>query len=194
MAPGPSPEGAGTGLAEDRLLLQVARQSVAHALAAGRPPPLELERFPQALRAPGASFVTLRIEGRLRGCLGTLEARRALVLDVAENAVGSALRDPRFAPVAPAELEALAIELSLLGPLEAFGWTSEEELVARLRPGVDGLVIEAEGRRATFLPAVWSELPEPRDFLAALRRKAGLLSSGAGLRLQAWRYLVRSVA
>ncbi len=194
MGPGPSPETLEDGREEDRLLLRVAHEAVAHGVETGRPPLLELGRFPAPLRAPGASFVTLRIARRLRGCLGTLEAERALVLDVAENAVGSALRDPRFPPLARAEVAALEIELSLLGPLEPLGWTSEEELVSRLRPGVDGLVIEAGGRRATFLPAVWSELPEPRDFLAALRRKAGLLSFGAALRLRAWRYLVRSVA
>lgn len=197
MAPGPSPEAAACGHEEDRLLLRVAHDAVVHGLETGRPPLLELERFPPPLRAPGASFVTLRIAGRLRGCLGTLEAERALVLDVAENAVGSALRDPRFPPMARVELAALSIELSLLGPLEPLAVGSEEELLARLRPGIDGLVIEEEGRRATFLPAVWSELPEPQAFLAALRRKAGLASfagpSGGELRLRAWRYVVRSV-
>ena len=193
MAPGPSPEAAAGRREEDSLLLQVARDAVVHGLETGGPPLLRLERFPPALRAPGASFVTLRLEGRLRGCLGSLEAERALVLDVAENAVGSALRDPRFSPLARNELAALEIELSLLGPLEPLAVASEEELLLRLRPGVDGLLIEAEGRRATFLPAVWRELPEPRAFLAALRRKAGLGPHAGSARLLAWRYLVRSI-
>jgi uncharacterized protein len=127
-----------------------------------------------ALAAPGASFVTLEREGVLRGCIGSVTPRRPLVDDVAGNAFAAAALDRRFPRLERWELAALAIEVSILSPLEELAVGSEEELVARLRPGIDGLVIEAGARRATFLPAVWEQLAEPARFVRALRTKAGL--------------------
>lgn len=126
------------------------------------------------LDAPGACFVTLTAGGRLRGCIGSLEARRSLRADVTTNAVAAATRDRRFPPVAAADLPALAIEVSVLSPPQPFPVAGEADACARLLPGVDGVVLELRGRRATFLPQVWETLPDPRDFLAHLKTKAGL--------------------
>jgi AmmeMemoRadiSam system protein A len=126
------------------------------------------------LRAMGASFVTLRLEGELRGCIGSIEARRPLGEDVASNARAAAYRDPRFAPVGAAELPAIAIEVSVLSPREQLGAASEADALALLRPGVDGVYLEFRDMSATFLPQVWDNLPDPLDFLGELRRKAGL--------------------
>lgn len=126
------------------------------------------------LRHPGASFVTLRIEGELRGCIGSVEARRPLGDDVAHNARAAAYRDPRFPPVSPGELARLQVEVSVLSPREPIEAASEAEAVQRLRPGLDGVYLEFETRAATFLPQVWEGIPEPLAFLGELRRKAGL--------------------
>lgn len=124
------------------------------------------------LDAPGASFVTP--PGALRGCIGSLGARRPLREDVEANAVAAALHDPRFAPLTARELDDTVVEVSVLSAPAALPAADEAELLARLRPGVDGVVLSACGRRATFLPQVWEQLPDPADFLARLRRKAGL--------------------
>ena len=130
------------------------------------------------LDAPGASFVTLTSGrapgGALRGCIGSREARRPLRADVEANAVAAALHDPRFAPLTARELDDTVVEVSVLSAPAALPAADEAELLARLRPGVDGVVLSACGRRATFLPQVWEQLPDPADFLARLRRKAGL--------------------
>jgi AmmeMemoRadiSam system protein A len=127
-----------------------------------------------ALEEPGATFVTLEQDGELRGCIGSLVAHRKLAVDVRENALAAAFRDPRFAPLTSRELEATTVEVSLLAPPAAFDVAGEDDLLSRLEPGVDGIVIELGARRATFLPQVWESLPDPRDFVGALKRKAGL--------------------
>ena len=123
---------------------------------------------------PGASFVTLTLNGRLRGCIGSLEAWRALADDVAENAVAAAFRDPRFAPLTPAEWAETRVEVSLLSPSEPMSFSSEADALAQLRPGRDGLILSFGQRRATFLPQVWESLPDRRQFMAQLKLKAGL--------------------
>ncbi len=126
------------------------------------------------LAAPGATFVTLKLDGELRGCIGSLEARRSLAEDVVRNALAAAYRDPRFPPVTVAERERLQIEVSLLAPALPLAATSEAEALRLLRPGIDGVVLEYGECRSTFLPQVWESLPVPRDFLGELKRKAGL--------------------
>ena len=126
------------------------------------------------LAQPGASFVTLKRAGDLRGCIGSLRATRPLGVDVHANAIAAAFGDPRFPPLARFEFEEIVVEVSLLTADEPIDVTDEAELIARLRPGIDGLVLGYGHRRATFLPQVWEALPDPRDFLAALKRKAGL--------------------
>jgi len=126
------------------------------------------------LRQPGATFVTLTRAGELRGCIGSLEAKRPLLADVKENALAAAFSDPRFKPVTAAEWPGVRVEVSLLSPLETLECSSEAEALAQIRPGVDGLVIEYGHHRGTFLPQVWESLPEPGQFLLNLKRKAGL--------------------
>ena len=126
------------------------------------------------LAEPGASFVTLHLDGELRGCIGSVEARRPIGDDVARNARAAAYRDPRFAPVTPAEWGRLLVEVSVLSGREPLPVCSEADALERLRPGVDGIFLEYQDRCATFLPQVWEGLPDPVDFLGELRRKAGL--------------------
>jgi len=151
-------------------LLTLARGAIARALGLPRPQ----EPAPDALRANGATFVTLRIKGDLRGCIGSVSAWRPLADDVRENAVAAALRDPRFVPLSLDEFDVTAIEVSLLGPYERLSAASEDEALAALRPGVDGVILELGRLRATFLPQVWEQLPLARDFMSALKRKAGV--------------------
>lgn len=144
-----------------------------------------------ALAEPGATFVTLRRWGALRGCIGSLQAHRLLEHDVRHNASAAAFRDPRFAPLAVREVEGLEIEVSLIGGTRPMAVVSEDEALARLRPGVDGVLLEWRGRRATFLPQVWEQLPAPADFLGALKEKAGLGAGFWAADLQLSRYRVR---
>lgn len=155
-------------------LLQFARTAIRDGFKSNIPPVLPEVEGGTALAAPGASFVTLTRTGRLRGCRGTLEPFQPLAADVAANAFFSAFEDPRFLPLEEHELDDLALEISVLSPLEPLPPMSERELLAVLRPGIDGLTIEDAGRRATFLPTVWESLPEPAQFVRELKRKAGL--------------------
>ncbi len=136
-----------------------------------------------------AVFVTLTRDGALRGCIGSLAAHRALGLDLAENAVAAALRDPRFTPVTAHELPALKVEVSLLTAPQELVFVSEADALAQLRPPFDGVIFEASGRRSTFLPQVWEQIPAARAFLAALKEKAGLPAGywGADVRLSRYR-------
>lgn len=126
------------------------------------------------LHQPGAVFVTLTQRAALRGCIGTLLAYRPLIDDVHENARAAAFSDPRFPPVKARELDGLRIEVSLLGPTTPIFFCGQEDALAQLRPRIDGIVLRAGNHRATFLPQVWEELPEPHVFMAHLKRKAGL--------------------
>jgi AmmeMemoRadiSam system protein A len=144
----------------------------------------------ETLQRHCATFVTLRQSGRLRGCVGSLRAIRPLGVDVRENAIAAAFRDPRFAPLAVAEFEATSVEVSLLSEGERIESAREEDLVACLRPGVDGLILEYDGRRATFLPQVWEVLADPREFVAALKLKAGLPEGCWPPALNVYRYAV----
>jgi len=155
-------------------LLETARGALRARLEEGAAPALSADGLPTAWQTHGASFVTLTKNGRLRGCLGTLEAHRPLVADVADNAVKSALQDPRFPPVSARELPDLSIKLALLSSAAPLRCADEAELLAQLIPGRDGLILSDKGRRGVFLPMVWDSLPEPPAFLAALRQKAGL--------------------
>lgn len=159
---------------ERTFLLDLAREAVAHAARGQEPPPVDVDTVPEGLRRPGASFVTLNRDRRLRGCIGSLEARRPLVVDVQQNAVGAAIRDPRFPPVRAEELDSLSIEVSVLSAPKPLDYDGVDDLCGKLRPGVDGVVIERGWHRATFLPQVWEKLPESREFLDRLCIKAGL--------------------
>lgn len=155
-------------------LLGVARGAISRRLGA-RP---DEEPLPDAASAPlqtfAASFVTLTCGGELRGCVGTLEARRSLAEDVAANALGAGFRDPRFPPVTAGELRKIRIEITVLSRAQEIEFSSEEEAIYRIDPGRDGLILSVGGHRATFLPKVWEGLREPHAFLERLKRKAGL--------------------
>ena len=155
-------------------LLDVAEGSIRHGLAQGRPLPVSAAEHPEALQPERATFVTLERSGQLRGCIGSLEAHRPLVEDVAHNAFAAAFSDPRFPPLAETELADLVLSISVLSPAEPMVFESEPDLIGQLRPGVDGLILEEKGRRGTFLPAVWESLPQPRRFFEQLKLKAGL--------------------
>ncbi len=174
-------------------LLSVARASIAEGQRTGAPLAVDPERYDAALREPGASFVTLHLGGALRGCTGSLAPVRPLVADVAHHAFCAAFLDSRFAPLRAEEQAGLHVHVSGLGPQERLFPGSEAELLASLRPGIDGLVIEEGGRRATFLPAVWEQLPSPRDFLRQLRRKAGFADDYWSAALCVSRYTVQDV-
>lgn len=175
-------------------LLDLARQSVVAGLgqdtAAAPPDPSTL---PPTLLRPGASFVTLKRHGRLRGCRGLLEAVYPLAHDVWHNAWASAFDDPRFPPLAAGELDDLDIGISVLSTLERVVARTEAELLGQLVPGEHGLVIALGPRRATFLPQVWQALPEPAAFLGELKAKAGLPRDYWSPQLQAWRYRAQSI-
>ena len=153
-----------------RQLLAVARHAIADELGLA----IAWPATNGALQRPGATFVTLFCSGELRGCIGSLRATRALGVDVRENALAAAFRDPRFSPLAAEEFKATSVEVSLLSSPESVRFDTEEALVTRLRPGIDGVTLEIGDQRATFLPQVWETLPDPRAFLAALKDKARL--------------------
>jgi AmmeMemoRadiSam system protein A len=178
---------------ERRLLLDVASRSIAHGLRAAEPLPVAPEDFPEALGVPRASFVTLHLQQKLRGCVGGLEVRRPLVQDVAVHAFQAAFRDPRFAPLSEPERAALQIEISVLSPLERLRVTCEEDLLATLRPGVDGLLLRQGSCQGTFLPTVWRSLPDARSFVRELKHKAGLPPDHWSRELEVSRYTVASI-
>jgi len=176
-------------------LLEIAHASLAHGLRHGCALRLELAAESLALRALGASFVTLRTaaDQELRGCIGTLEPMRALAADVAENAYRAGFHDPRFDPLRPAEVRGVELHLSLLNAPERLEVCSEAELLVRLRPGEDGLILRLGALRATFLPEVWQALPSPAEFVHALQRKAGIQPGFWSDQIEAFRYSTTSI-
>jgi MEMO1 family protein len=171
-------------------LISRARNAIADALGL----PAAAEPGHAALAAPGATFVTLRHRGDLRGCVGTLSAVRPLADDVRLHALAAAFRDSRFEPLRFDEFAQLEIEVSLLEPALPLAAATEAQAHAALRPGVDGVILEWRGCRATFLPQVWEQLPQPREFLGALKRKAGLAADFWADDMQLSRYRVRKFA
>jgi len=153
------------------VLTGIARRAIAARLGLSEDRALPAEHW---LQETGASFVTLHRHGALRGCIGSLNARRPLGEDVAGNAVSAAFHDPRFPPLSRNEFPEIDIEVSLLSPPEEIFPADETALMAMLRPGEDGLILEYGAHRATFLPQVWEQLPNPALFLAHLKQKAGL--------------------
>jgi AmmeMemoRadiSam system protein A len=159
---------------EDKLvLLKEARQSLELAVNRKKLPELHLADYSELLRTNGAAFVTLTENGELRGCIGTLEAYQPLIMDVRAHAIDAALKDYRFPPVQPGELSKIRIEISRLTSPQPFDYQNSEELIARLRKGIDGVILRDGFHRATFLPQVWEQLPDPADFLSHLCAKMG---------------------
>ncbi|MFH0933756.1 MAG: AmmeMemoRadiSam system protein A [Pseudomonadota bacterium] len=153
-----------------KVLLRLARAAIGSELG------FDSHDYPRTawLEEPGATFVTLMLDGRLRGCIGSLEAHRPLVDDVRHNAVAAAFRDPRFMPLNELEFADTAIEVSVLGTPEPIRFTSEADALAQLHRGSDGVILEYGRHRATYLPQVWAQLPDPQTFVEELKVKAGL--------------------
>ncbi len=160
-------------LDEKQTLLRLARQALELGVRGEKLPPLDWDSLSPTLRADGASFVTLTELGELRGCIGALEAYQPLVEDVREHAIAAALNDYRFRPVQVAELNRISLEVSRLTAPVPLEYSSPDDLIAKLRPGMDGVILREGGRRATFLPQVWEKLPNAEDFLSNLCNKMG---------------------
>lgn len=178
--------------ADRQTLLDIARRSIRQGLDQGRPLAVEPDDFDMPLRAVRASFVTLNLNGMLRGCIGHLEATQPLVEDVADNAFAAAFRDPRFPPLSEQEFAALELHLSVLTPTEPLPCDSESDLLQKMRPYRDGLILSEGVHRGTFLPSVWEQLPEPKEFLRHLKRKAGLADDHWSDELEVYRYETES--
>lgn len=156
------------------MLLEIAADSIESGLDTGKPATVDIERLPERLLAKRACFVTLILKGRLRGCIGTLEADTPLAVNVAKYAFAAAFSDPRFTPLTSSEFPLVDIEISILSPLEEIRFSSESELLDQIRPGKHGLFISDRGSRGTLLPSVWEQIPDKREFLEKLKIKAGL--------------------
>jgi AmmeMemoRadiSam system protein A len=175
-------------------VLRVAATSIEARLGLVEAVPPQAAELRGALGEQRASFVTLTIDGELRGCCGTLEPARPLLLDVWGNAQASAFRDPRFPPLTAREWRWSSLEVSLLTPCERMVVASEQQLLLELVPGRDGLVLEWRGMRATFLPKVWENVAGPQDFLRRLKEKAGLRADFWAADVQVWRYETETMA
>lgn len=158
---------------EGRFLVRLARSALEEAVRHRRRLVVDPTSVPQSLREKKGCFVTLTEEGELRGCIGHIFPTEPLYLAVIDNAWAAALEDPRFPPVEPSELSHIDIEVSVLTVPRPLAFSSPEDLLAKLRPHRDGVVLKIGSAVATFLPQVWEQLPEPEPFLAHLSRKAG---------------------
>ena len=155
------------------LLLRIARDSITRALHGESLLSLELGEYSPQLQEMGACFVTLTEGEMLRGCVGSIEASQPLVLDVRDRALAAAFQDPRFPPLSERELAVVEIEISILTSPEPLNFQDPEELPSLLKPGIDGVILTHQFRRATFLPQVWEKLPDTSDFLSQLCNKMG---------------------
>ncbi|MFZ1258318.1 MAG: AmmeMemoRadiSam system protein B [Candidatus Saccharimonas sp.] len=171
------------------VLLALARNAIGSALGVETSP--VNTRQSAWLKTPAACFVTLTQNGRLRGCIGSLQAHRSILEDVQANAQAAAFRDPRFDPLTRAELDRIRIEVSLLSAPEPLNFRSEADALGQLHPGIDGVILECGAARSTFLPQVWEQLPEPAAFMAQLKRKAGLGGDFWSDQIRLSRYTVR---
>lgn len=168
------------------ILLDVARATITGALGL----PAEFAAVPNWAQQPGATFVTLTGPQGLRGCIGSLQAYRPLGVDLRANALAAAFEDPRFPPMSAEEWSQVEVEVSLLSSLQRMHFDNEESLLQQIQPHQDGLVLSHGVHRGTFLPQVWDELPQPREFLRALKHKAGLPADFWSVNIEVYRYMV----
>ena len=162
-------------LEEQQTLLRLARDAMTRGVKGEKMPALDTSSLSARLREQGASFITLTVRGELRGCIGALEPYQPLAEDVCEHAVAAALEDPRFPPVSERELNGIRIEVSRLTRPSPLKYKDAQDLLSKLRPHVDGVILrDAAGRRATFLPQVWEKISDPADFLNNLCYKMGV--------------------
>lgn len=160
-------------LEEKNILLRMAREAIECGVRGKELPPLDESTLPPRLCEEGASFVTLTIDGELRGCIGALEPYQSLAEDVREHTVAAALEDPRFPAVSERELDRIRIEVSRLTRPVKIEYHDTSELLSRLRPRMDGVILRDASRRSTFLPQVWEKIPDPVEFLNNLCYKMG---------------------
>ena len=161
-------------ISERQQLLAIARQALEASVHGATLPPLQMDQLPKALSQVGASFVTLTCQDELRGCIGALEAYQPLAEDVRQHAIAAALQDYRFPPVQPQELNQIEIEISYLTSPVPLVYSSPAKLLELLRPGIDGVILQHERHRATFLPQVWEKIPDKAEFLSHLCAKMGV--------------------
>lgn len=159
---------------EKQTLLRLAREAMECAVKGKSLPPLDVQSLTPALNENGASFVTLTIDSELRGCIGALEAHQPLAEDVREHAIAAAVQDPRFPPVRENELNRIKLEVSRLTAPHLLEYASSDDLLKKLNPHVDGVILKDNFRRATFLPQVWEKIPDPAEFLSHLCQKMGV--------------------
>jgi AmmeMemoRadiSam system protein A len=158
---------------EKQILLRLAREAMEYAVKRKKLPALDMNSLTPHLRENRASFVTITIDDELRGCIGALDAYQPLAEDVREHAIAAALEDPRFPPVVESELNRIKLEVSSLTVPQLLEYSSGEDLLVKLNPRVDGVILKDGRRRATFLPQVWEKIPDPADFLDQLCAKMG---------------------
>jgi AmmeMemoRadiSam system protein A len=158
---------------EQQLLLRLAREALERGVRGETLPSLDASSLPPRLQEAGATFITLTRDGELRGCIGTLEPYQPLAEDVREHAVAAALEDPRFPPVRESELDRIQIEVSRLTRPVPLEYRDAGDLLSKLRPHVDGVILRDGSRRSTFLPQVWEKIPDPAEFLENLCYKMG---------------------
>jgi AmmeMemoRadiSam system protein A len=171
-------------------LHEIAKNSTLQGLTTGQVLAIELNNYDEDLQTRRATFVTFHKHGQLRGCIGTLRPLRPLAEDVSHNAFAAAFSDHRFPPVTAEEIEHLDIHISILATPEEISFTSEDDLVSQLRPGVDGLIMEEGNHRGTFLPSVWESLTDKHEFLNHLKQKSGLPSNYWSDTIRVHRYTV----
>ncbi|MDD2709570.1 MAG: AmmeMemoRadiSam system protein A [Verrucomicrobiae bacterium] len=175
-------------------LLQLAWKSIRHGMERHEPLEIDPDDYPPELREPRCVFVTLEIEGELRGCMGTLdEWEKPLAANLARIAYVAAFSDPRFPPLRQDELKKVDLHISALTRPEPMSFSSESDLLSQIRPGVDGLILQDGCHRGTFLPAVWEKLPDKRDFWTHLKHKAGLPPDHWSDRMKVQRYTAESI-
>jgi len=176
-------------------LLKLSASAILSYLRDRKPFGIRVADYAPELSRDGASFVTLERDGKLRGCIGSIMPHRPLLNDVAENGCHAAFQDRRFQPLTLDEIaqHRVDIHISVLSPQIKMSFTSEADLLAQIRPGRDGLVLQDQNRRGVFLPVVWESLPDPKQFLAHLKRKAGLPESHWSDTVQVWRYVTEEV-
>ncbi len=179
--------------ADRRTLLDVAGKSIAHGISTGSELAIDLANQPHRLLARQPCFVTLHVDGKLRGCMGSLEGSEPLVANVARNAWLAAFRDPRFGKLTRDEFPSLEIHISLLSSPEELHFQSEADLLSQIRPGVDGLTLIEGGRRGTLLPSVWRSVRDAHEFLAHLKKKTGLAANYWSDTIRVERYTAESI-
>ena len=178
---------------EKNTLLDIAQKSIIFGLKYNKKLSVKARDYSPNLQQHRATFVTLHLDRQLRGCIGTLEAHQSLIEDVAEHGYAAAFEDPRFPAVRHTELSQLDIHISILTPAIPMQFTSEDDLLQQLQPDVDGLILQSGHYRGTFLPVVWRQVPEPKQFLRQLKMKAGLAGDYWGNDVQVSRYTTISI-